>query len=61
MRHESPPNNQNLQLKLVKSPIGQANPKSVTNISKIYNKNNKFKDNHLSKFKDDVNETVGKI
>lgn len=59
MRQDSAQMNQNLQLKLVRSPIAQTNPKSVINISKIYNKNSKTKENQISKFKEDDYERLG--
>jgi hypothetical protein len=59
MRQDSPHMNKNFQLRLVKSPIAQANHKSVININKIHNKNYKLKENQISKFKEDDYERLG--
>ena len=59
MRQDSPQMNQNFRLRLVKSPIAQTNPKSVINLSKIYNKNSNSKDNQISKLKEDRYEKLG--
>jgi len=59
MRNDSPQMNQNFKLRLVKSPLAQANPKGVVNIRQIYNKSSKLKDNHISKIKEDEFERLG--
>jgi len=59
MRQESPQMNQNIQLRFVKSPIAQANPKSIINLNKIYNKNLKQKENPIGKFREDEYERSG--
>lgn len=62
MRKESPLQmNQNLQLKLIKSPLGNANAKSMIALSKIYNKNLKLKENQNAIFKETEYDKIGKI